>query len=276
MNDRTDKAGIDDISDIQALYDREPDREHDRLVRHQLEYDLTWRYLDEYLPSSGRVLEIGAATGRYTLALAKRGYRVTALDLSGVSIAMCRDHLEREGLSDQVDPTVGDARDLGMIPDESFDAVLLMGPLYHLIRREDRILALGEAKAKLKEGGVVFTAFISRLGIFGDLLKNCPDWIENQEELRSLLEHGHAPDFQPRVGFRGYFAEVEEIVPLHEAMGLETLCLAGVEPAIAADDASYNSLEGPRRKQWLDLLFELSARPELIASSRHLLHVGRK
>ena len=66
---------IDDVSDIAFFYNSDPERERCRLDRHQLEYDLTWRYLNRYLPSQGSILEVGAATGRYTLELAKRGIR---------------------------------------------------------------------------------------------------------------------------------------------------------------------------------------------------------
>jgi hypothetical protein len=60
---------LDDIKDIAEFYRSDPDGEHGRLEQHQLEYDLTWRYLHEYLPPQGAILEVGAATGRYTLEL---------------------------------------------------------------------------------------------------------------------------------------------------------------------------------------------------------------
>ena len=83
----------DDVGDIAALYDSDPEKEQRRLAEHQLEYDLTWRYLERYLPAEGAVLEIGAAAGRYTLQLARRGYRVTAVDLSAALIERCRENL---------------------------------------------------------------------------------------------------------------------------------------------------------------------------------------
>ena len=116
----------DDISDIAALYSSDPEREHCRLERHQLEHDLTWRYLTQYLPSHGSILEVGAATGRYTLELARRGYTVTAVDLSAVLIERCRKSLVDEGLERQVRLVVADARDLGAVTEKGFDAVLLM------------------------------------------------------------------------------------------------------------------------------------------------------
>ena len=63
---------------------------------------------------------------------------------------------------------------------------------------------------------------------------------------------------------------------MHEAVGLRTLQIAGVEPAISADDESYHALDGKQRELWLNLLFEVSKERSMLASSRHLLYVGRR
>lgn len=267
---------IDDVSDIAELYSGNPEGEHGRLERHQLEYELTWRYLDRYLPSQGAILEVGAATGRYTLELAKRGYTLTAVDLSAALMEKCRKNLTDEGLASRVQLVVADARDLSEVTEKRFDTVLLMGPLYHLVVEADRKLALKEAFDRLQAGGIIFSSFISRFGILGDLIKNVPAWIEEQAGVRSLLVRGKRPDDSPRGGFRGYFAQASEIAPLHEATGFETLVVAGVEPAISADDESYNTLQGKQRQQWLDLLVEISTEKAILGASRHLLYVGRK
>jgi len=133
---------VDDISDIAQFYDSNPDGEHGRLEMHQLEYDLTWRYLDRYLPPRGTILEGGAASGRYTRELAKRGYAVTAVDLSAALIEMSRGQLAADGFENRVRFVVADARNLADVKERGFDAVLLMGPLYHLIEQADRELAL--------------------------------------------------------------------------------------------------------------------------------------
>ncbi|MCC6458735.1 MAG: class I SAM-dependent methyltransferase [Caldilineaceae bacterium] len=266
----------DDVSDIAHFYNTDPAREHLRLDRHQLEYDMTWRYLDRYLPAQGSILEVGAATGRYTLALAKRGYTLTAVDLSAALLEECRNRLAEAGLEGQVRFVVADARDLGGVPQRGFDAVLLMGPLYHLIVEADRKMVVQQAFERLREGGILFSSFLSRFGMMGDLLKNKPDWIEDQAAVRSQLEHGKRPDDSPRGGFRGYAAQVSELAPLHEAIGFETLTVAAVEPVIAADDESYNKLQGKQRQQWLDLFYEMSTERSILGASRHLLYVGKK
>jgi SAM-dependent methyltransferase len=266
----------DDVSDIQALYDGGVEREDARLERHQLERDITWRYLERYLPAKGTILEIGAATGGYTVELARRGFTVAAVDLSPKLLEVCEKRVIDEGLGGKVTFAIADARNLSDVKGDSFDAVLLMGPLYHLVLEEDRKIVLMEALNRMKPGGIIFSAFISRYGIWGDLIKNIPQWIENQSELRSILEQGRQPADVARGGFRGYFAEVSEIAPLHEEIGFKTLVVAGVEPAISADDESYNRLEGERRKLWLDLMYEISTEESIIAASRHLLYIGVK
>lgn len=267
---------IDDVKDIIEMYDSNPGYEHQRLERHQLEHDITWYFLEKYLPKEASILEIGSATGRYTVELTKRGYNITAVDFSIGQIEECRKNLAREGLLERVLSVHADARDLSKIEKKDFDVVLMMGPLYHLVIEEDRNRALKEAYSHLKSGGTVVSAFISRFGILGHLIKNSPGWIKEQSEVRSIIDFGRDPEEMQKGGFRGYFATASEIVPLHEDMGFETLTLAGVEPAISADDESYNRLEGEERKLWLKLLCEISTEESIIGSSRHLLYVGRK
>lgn len=266
----------DDVSDIRDFYNRSAPGEDGRLQRHQLERDITMRYLDEYLVAGARVLEIGAATGAYTVPLAHRGHHVTAVDLAEDLLGHCRERAATAGVASRVTFVVADARDLSAVPEGSFDAVLLMGPLYHLVEEGDRLLALAQACAQLKPRGLLFSALISRFGILGHLLKKVPHWIENQPEVRSVIERGRDPEATPKGGFRGYYCKLSEVQGLHESAGFQTLLLAGVEPAISADDESYNRLEGEQRDLWLDLLYHISTEASRVASSRHLLYIGQK
>lgn len=266
---------MDDIRDIAAYYNLNPEREHGRLAINQLEFDLTMRFLKRYLPPSRRLLEVGAATGRYTLPLVEAGYDLTAVDLAPAQMQFCRAQLQEAGMASHGRFVVSDVRSIGLVKAECFDAILLMGPLYHLMTREDRQRALKAAYDRLIPGGILFTTFISRYGILGDLMKNIPDWIEQQEEVNSVLDYGHDP-WNASEGFRGYFAEVREITPLHESLGFRTLALVGVEPAISADDESYNRLEGRQRQLWLNLLERISEEESMLGASRHLLYIGEK
>ncbi len=266
----------DDISDIASYYNACSEDEHQRLDRHPLEYDLTWRYFDRYLPREGSILEIGAATGRYTVELARRGYSITAVDMSVALLNECRKTISAEALDGRVQFVLADARDLSQVVLETFDAVLLMGPLYHLVMEADRKLVLRQAHDRLRERGMIFSSFISRYGILGDLMDRTPEWIENQAEVRSVMDFGMDPQSHPHEGFRGYFVRADEAAAMHETAGFDTLVLAGVEPAIASNDELYKKLEGRQRKLWLNLLYEVSGEPSLLAASRHLLYIGQK
>jgi S-adenosylmethionine-dependent methyltransferase len=270
---------VDDITDIREMYNASWEKEDDRLLRHQLEYDITWRYLEKYLPPPGaNILEIGAATGRYTMELARRGYNVLAIDIAAELVTRAKARVDDLGLGNRVEFRVEDIRTCGDVPESSFGAALVMGPLYHLVLQEDRELVLNRVFKFLKPGGVVFSAWISRFGIFGDNMKKMPDLIFKTEIVSSVLEYGCDQELNRcrKDGFRGYYAKADEISPIHEEAGFRTLTVAGVEPAISADDASYNCLEGERRQLWLDLLFKLSAEPSMVASSRHMLYIGEK
>jgi SAM-dependent methyltransferase len=157
-----------------------------------------------------------------------------------------------------------------------FDAALVMGPLYHLVVKEERLTALRQAIDRLRRGGVCLSSLISRYGAIGQIMQAVPDWIESEQHVRSLIENGCEPPEGPKYGFRGYYMTVDEVAPLHEEAGLETIAVVGIEPAISADDKSYNNLQGQRRELWLNLLFKLSREPSLTANSRHLLYIGRK
>ncbi len=269
---------LDDISDIKAYYNNS-DSEITRLERHQLERDITWLYLDQHLPATGSILEIGAADGAYTLELAKRGYDITAIDISDKLLDICKKRISGKGLDQKVSFSISDARDLSIVGDRLFDVVLLMGPLYHLVIEEDRKTAVKEAFKHTKPGGIIFSTFISRYGIWGSVMKNLPHYIERQDDLRKVLEKGKDADpkeCEESPGFRGYFARVSEIAPLHEEAGFKTMVIAGIEPCISADDESYNRLEGKRRQLWLDLLYKLSTEESIIAASQHILYIGKK
>ena len=100
---------MDNLSDIIDFYNQNLESESTRLQRHQLERDLTWRYLKRYLPAQGSILEVGAATGVYTVDLARQGYAITAVDMSPVLLEECRRRLVENGLDHQVRIILGDA-----------------------------------------------------------------------------------------------------------------------------------------------------------------------
>lgn len=121
-----------------------------------VEYITTMKYIEKYLKPGMRVLEIGAATGRYSHALARKGYRVDAVELVEHNIEIFK---KNTAPGEPVTITQGNAMDLAMFDDNSFDITLLLGPMYHLFTKEDKLKALSEAIRVTKKGGVIFAAY---------------------------------------------------------------------------------------------------------------------
>ena len=140
-----------------ANYYQNYDEEGRLLSRHgMVEYVTTMKYIERYLQPDMRILEIGAATGRYSHTLAQKGYRVDAVELVEHHIALFRQHT----LPDEpVTITQGDARNLPAFESDTYDITLLLGPMYHLFTAEDQRKALSEAIRVTKKGGVVFAAY---------------------------------------------------------------------------------------------------------------------
>lgn len=133
--------------------------EDSRLVlRHgSVEFLTTMHYIEKYLKPGGRVLEIGAGTGRYSHALARKGQTVDAVELVGFNIEVFRQKIQPD---ERITVTQGNAMDLSAFPDNNYDVTLLLGPLYHLYQKEDKRRALSEAIRVTKKGGVIFAAYV--------------------------------------------------------------------------------------------------------------------
>ena len=122
-----------------------------------VEFLTTMRYIEKYLKPGSRILEIGAGTGRYSHALARQGYAVSAIELIEHNIEVFR----KNTLADEnISIIQGNALDLSAFPDNQFDITLLLGPLYHLYNSEDKQQAIREAIRVTKPGGIIFAAYV--------------------------------------------------------------------------------------------------------------------
>ncbi len=141
------------LADFYENYD-----ENGRLVsKHgMIEYITTMKYIEKYLQSDMRILEIGAATGRYSHTLAKRGYRVDAVELLEQNIEIFKQNTS-EG--EPVTITQGNAVDLSQFKNNTYDITLLLGPMYHLFTKEEQQQALAEAIRVTKKNGIIFAAY---------------------------------------------------------------------------------------------------------------------
>ena len=133
------------------------DEEGRLLSKHgRVEYLTTMRYIEKYLRPGMKILEIGAATGRYSHTLAQQGYEVDAVELVQHNIDIFRS-LTQPG--EKVTIRQGNAKDLSFLADEAYDITLLLGPMYHLFTVEEQKQALREALRVTKKGGILFAAY---------------------------------------------------------------------------------------------------------------------
>ncbi len=262
---------MDNSEKIQRYY--EGYDEWTRLERHQTEFAITKRYLDRYVPAGARVLDAGGGPGRYALYLASRGHRVVLLDLVEKHIALAREKAVEAGV--QLERTLcGDALKLSSYALGTFDTILLMGPLYHLTKAEDRTTALQQSLSLLRPGGVLIASFISVYAPLLDLLKNYPEQLTDAGE---VLRYFHNGENNAQEGFTSaYFTTPEEAQALMARAGLTPLAFAGVEGLPCIREQQMQELPGPIFQQYLDIVEQLAGDPHTFGSCEHYLAVGRR
>ncbi len=241
-----------------------------------LELVRTKEILQRHLPPApARVADVGAGPGIYSVWLAGAGYDVVARDLAPRHVEELRSAAAALGV--QVDAAVGDARELDL-PDDSCDAVLLLGPLYHLIERESRVLALREAARVLRPGGIVVAAAISRWAVLVDgVLRGRLG--EGLPAFAGVLDEALATGvLAPLVdgGFSAYCHRPEELRAEMADAGLATLELLAVEgPGAVLPDLEQRWTDDAAREAVLDVARRLEGVPEITGFGPHLLAVGR-
>jgi S-adenosylmethionine-dependent methyltransferase len=262
---------------VESFYDRTAQEEWERMDRHPMEFRTTLRAMREFIPPGSKILDVGGGPGRYTIELARNGHTVTLLDLSLGNVNLARLKAEEAGVQ-VADFVHGNAMDPTRFEDASFDVVLLMGPMYHLTDPSDRRRALAEALRVLKPEGVIFVSFITKYGLYIDLLKFDPAVIGKQgDTYERLMETGvHIPT-EKNPGFTdAYFAHPMEIEPLMFEYGLTTLRLAVAEGLIAAVEPAVNKLPPELFDAWVDVCYRLGTDPITWGCGEHMLYVGKK
>jgi SAM-dependent methyltransferase len=253
-------------------------RERDRLddPAGVVEFERTKEILLRHLPApTSLVADIGGGPGRYSLWLAGRGHRVEHRDLVALHVDQLRAAAGDDG---RVSSAVGDARRLDLA-DASVDAVLLLGPLYHLPRRQDRLRALAEAGRVVRPGGPVFVAAISRWAprLAGELVERLYEPLPAMRAETPQVERtGRLPPLFPG-SFTGYCHRPGQLRAELRAAGLEVVDLVGVEGlAFALADLDARLADPVARAVVLDAARAIERVPELLGLGPHLLATARR
>jgi SAM-dependent methyltransferase len=262
---------------LRAYY--EEGREQSRLDGSfgQLEFLRTKEILRRHLPPPGvTVADIGGGPGQYSIWLGDEGYRVVHRDIIPLHVEQTIAVAKERGIS--LESAVGDARSLDMA-DESVDAVLVLGPLYHLPSRSDRVMALREAHRVVRQGGPVFVAAISRWAPLLDGILVNRMYREYPEAVSLLGDVEATGILQPLAhgGFSGYCHRPEELLTESREAGLEHLDLVLVEGlGFALLDLDERWANPEDRERVLDAARRIERVPELLGLGPHLILTARR
>ncbi len=259
----------------------------------RVEFLTTVRYIEKYLKPGARILDVGAGTGVYSFYFAEQGYQVDALELADENVRVFREKLEQrvaekratenagqrilqdsagvvgEDMKKPLALTLrqGNAMDLSAYEDDSYDIVLLFGPLYHLHSHEDRLRCIAEAKRVCRQDGVIFFAFINNDMVVLTELDYDPHWLSGDTYDHESFKVTDFPFVFLTVDqCRQTLAEAE-IRTIHEVAS------DGVSELLAE---RINGLSEAEYQQYLRYHFYCCEKPEMLGRSNHLLFVGKK
>jgi SAM-dependent methyltransferase len=241
-----------------------------------LEFERTKELVTRFLPPGSDVADVGGADGRYAAWLADLGHRVELVEPVTLHVELA---LTRAGTPARFVVHEGDARSLPL-PEDSVDAVLLLGPLYHLGERTDRLRALGEARRVTRPGGIVFAAAISRFAPLLDTIRrgrigdaaafaNVLDEIASGRRVVRERRTSPFPD--------AYFHLPEELEGELVEAELEPEAIYGVEgPGALLNDGDPGWADPSVQARLVEAARVVETDPRLLVVSPHLLAVARR
>ena len=253
-------------------YYKEYNEEGRLLSRHgQVEYLTTMRYIEECLEgiSDPSILEVGAGTGRYSVTLAKQGLHVTAVELIEHNLEILRSKLDG---TEPINAMQGNALDLSAFGNNSFDLTMLLGPMYHLYTKEEKLRALSEAVRVTKPGGHILVAYCMNEPtviqyIFG------MNHLHEIMDLNMLTADWHCIS-EPKDLFE--MVRTEEIAELDAAVPVKRIKLVATDGATNYKRECIDAMDDETFAKWMDYHFTICERQDLIGASHHTLDMLRK
>lgn len=244
--------------------------EDKRLTRRhgQVEYITSMKYIHEYLKEieSPKILDIGAGTGRYSIALAEEGYDVTAVELVNYNLGILKSK------KSTVKAMQGNAMNLKKLDDESFDLTLLFGPMYHLYTHEDKLKALNEAKRVTKKGGIILVAYLmNEYSIITYCFKqnHAKECIENGKLTNDFHCISEAEDLYE-------YVRLEDIDRLRIDAELERIKIISADGPADYMRPVLNSMDDETFEMFVEYHLATCERPELLGAGAHTVDILRK
>ncbi len=250
----------------------------------KLEFLMTMRILEKNLPALDdgaevSVLDLGGGAGVYSFPLAKKGYKVTLADLSETLLAQAKKQKEEDKVENLISCDQVNATDLSCYKDDSFDVVLLFGPLYHLTEKDEREKCIREVSRVLKAGGKVFASFIPHLsGSIALVQRFC--WSPDQVDINTLegcFDSGRFKNLSDKGFQEGYYPTSEEIEKLFLENGFDKLLVRSIRGfGYEKEDVIYKFKNKNVFTKLLDLINSTAEDKSIIEMCGHAMYVGVK
>ena len=247
------------------------DEEGRLLSKHgQVEFLTTMRYIEKYIKPGMKVLEIGAGTGRYSHTLARMGYKVEAVELIQHNIDIFNTLTQPE---EDITVRQGNAMDLSIFEDDSFDMTLLLGPMYHLYTVEDQKKALAEAIRVTKKGGIIMAAYC---GNDATMVQFCfGRGMLREQRYQELIDFDtFKASSDPAELFQLY--RIEDIDALMANFNTERLHFVGTDMATNYMRDTIDAMEDEFFQLYLQYHFSICERKDMVGVSHHFLDIFRK
>ena len=256
------------INDFYSKTDEDARLEKSR--QGQLEYLVTMHYIHKFLKKNDRILEIGAGTGRYSIALAEEGFAVSSLELAESNLDVLKKNAQN---LNNIEIYQGDAVNLERFADNSFDITLSLGPMYHLYDAEEQHKALDEAIRVTKPGGIIFIAFLSVHAII--CTNYLYDWMPTVQGLKENFDRDYKVRHFKEQLFTGFdITEFEDLFIDKETDHITTVAADNVlEVAERRPDFSLTDEEFAAFAQYQ---LHICEKREMLGNSSHLLYICRK
>ncbi len=262
----------DHVQTVRDYYNQNAEAEYNRIANRP-EFLITKRYLDRYIAPGDRVLDIGGGSGRYSLYLTEKGCDVTLLDLSEESVSFAAEQAKKQNLP--LRTLQGDAREADTLLQSSFDHILLMGPLYHLLEEADRVKAVNTALRLLKPGGLLFASFISMCGGLIYALRDAPEALMNSNEEMFLTQLTEGKSYAGAAFTQAFFIQQNDVLPFMRRFPLDILHLFGQESVLAPNEKTLMLQPPEVFEALLDIAERLAEREEFLSWADHLMVIGR-